>query len=365
MGLLRLILAISVLITHSAPFIELKFVGGVVAVQVFYIISGFYMTLILNEKYVGKSSYRLFLSNRFLRLYPIYWVVLILTILFSILCAIVFDGPTDLTFKIKYFNMMSFETKIFQILANILLFGQDIVMFLGMDTEKGTMFFTNNYAMTNPQFHNNLFLNQTWTLGIELMFYILAPFIVRRSYKSILLLIIVSLSIRAWIYFYLGWYYDPWTYRFFPAELALFLMGTMSYKLYVLVKKNSFHNNINKIITILFFGLLCSYQFIPSIFHEEVIKWLFYLIACICIPFVFQLTNKWKFDRSIGDLSYPIYIVHVLVIGSISPFIDLFKWHKYMGEFAVSFSILAAYILNKFIANPIEIKRQLIAKQLS
>ncbi|MBI4684367.1 MAG: acyltransferase [Nitrospirae bacterium] len=365
MGLVRLILAISVLISHSAPFVKLKLVEGDVAVQIFYIISGFYMALILNEKYVGKNSYRLFLSNRFLRLYPIYWVVLCLTILFTILCAMVFDGPTTLTFKVKYFNMMSIGTKIFQILANIFLFGQDIMMFLGMNTEKGTMFFTHNYAMTSPQFHNNLFLNHTWTLGIELMFYVLAPFIVRRSYKAILLMIIVSLSIRAWIYFYLGWFYDPWTYRFFPAELSLFLMGTMSYKFYKLMQKNPFHNNVNKIITMLFFSLLCSYQFIPYIFHAEVKKWLFYLLACISIPFVFQLTNKWKFDRSIGELSYPIYIVHVLVIGSILPFINLFKWSNYTGEFAVSFSILAAYILNKFIADPIERKRQLIANQLS
>ena len=73
MGILRVILAIAVVISHSESFLGLKFTGGLVSVQIFFIISGFYMTMILDNKYVGKGSYRLFLSNRFLRLYPIYW----------------------------------------------------------------------------------------------------------------------------------------------------------------------------------------------------------------------------------------------------------------------------------------------------
>ncbi len=51
MGLLRIILAISVLISNSTPNFGLKFIGGVMAVETFFIISGFYMSLILNEKY--------------------------------------------------------------------------------------------------------------------------------------------------------------------------------------------------------------------------------------------------------------------------------------------------------------------------
>ena len=48
MGLLRLILAISVVIWHSSPIFGISLVGGQAAVQAFYIISGFYMALILN-----------------------------------------------------------------------------------------------------------------------------------------------------------------------------------------------------------------------------------------------------------------------------------------------------------------------------
>ena len=52
MGLIRTLLAISVVLAHSSPIFGIKLVGGQVAVQAFYMISGFYMTLVLNEKYV-------------------------------------------------------------------------------------------------------------------------------------------------------------------------------------------------------------------------------------------------------------------------------------------------------------------------
>ena len=82
MGVIRVLLAISVILGHVGPVLGIDGVGGVIAVKAFYIISGFYMSLILNEKYVGqRNSYRLFLSNRLLRLFPIYWTILLLTLL--------------------------------------------------------------------------------------------------------------------------------------------------------------------------------------------------------------------------------------------------------------------------------------------
>jgi peptidoglycan/LPS O-acetylase OafA/YrhL len=84
MGLLRFLLAVSVILNHAGLLYGFGFVGGSTAVEAFFIISGFYITLILNEKYIkANNSYKLFITNRFLRLYPFYWIVLIL----SLLCA--------------------------------------------------------------------------------------------------------------------------------------------------------------------------------------------------------------------------------------------------------------------------------------
>ena len=50
MGLLRFILAASVVLAHSGDFFGFKFTGGLIAVETFFIISGFYMALILDTK---------------------------------------------------------------------------------------------------------------------------------------------------------------------------------------------------------------------------------------------------------------------------------------------------------------------------
>ena len=100
MGIFRLLLAFSVVVIHSNPE-PTWFMDGKLAVRVFYIISGFYMTLILNEKYIGQnSSYKLFITNRLLRLYPIYWVILLLTLITGFT-----NGLLDPYFK--YFDDMT------------------------------------------------------------------------------------------------------------------------------------------------------------------------------------------------------------------------------------------------------------------
>ena len=84
MGTLRFLLAMSVAYGHAGNFLGFPLVPGDTAVQTFYAISGFYMALVLNEKYRPESSsYFLFISNRFLRLFPIYATVLALTLLLA------------------------------------------------------------------------------------------------------------------------------------------------------------------------------------------------------------------------------------------------------------------------------------------
>ena len=56
------------------------------AVFSFYVLSGFLMTLILNETYgFGPSNFVRFWSNRFLRLYPAYIIVVAITALYMLL----------------------------------------------------------------------------------------------------------------------------------------------------------------------------------------------------------------------------------------------------------------------------------------
>jgi peptidoglycan/LPS O-acetylase OafA/YrhL len=92
---------------------------------------------------------------------------------------------------------------------------------------EGGMYFTHDFRTSSPSFHSFLLVPQAWSLGIEVMFYIIAPFLVRKSNLAIISIIALSLLIKIFTYS-IGYTNDPWTYRFFPSELALFLLGTVS-----------------------------------------------------------------------------------------------------------------------------------------
>ncbi|NDJ22410.1 acyltransferase family protein [Nostoc sp. B(2019)] len=354
MGLLRVLLALTVVVAHSNAIFGLIFTQGVVAVQTFFIISGFYMTMILEKKYIGKGSYKLFLSNRLLRLYPIYWVVLIITIIVNLVAVFVIDKPVTLSYYINYFSQMNFGTFLFTVITNIILLGQDVVMFLGLDTETGKMFFTSDYFKTDPEFWRFLFIPQAWTLGIELSFYLIAPFLVRRKTSTILTLISISLLLRVYIYFYLGLTNDPWIHRFFPTELALFLLGTISYRIYSKIANKKIRK-IELSITVVFLLATIFYQFIPDFYK----MWSFYIFSCLSIPFIFKVTKDSKFDMRLGEFSYPVYIVHRIVIQVLTPITDRLRIDDYRGELATVLSFLAAFLLIKYVSDPIEKIRQL------
>lgn len=85
MGIFRLLLAMVVALdhltfyAHPIPYL----MPGVIAVEAFYIVSGFLITLVIIEKYERRLF--LFYSNRALRIYPIYWVCLLLYLLVNAL----------------------------------------------------------------------------------------------------------------------------------------------------------------------------------------------------------------------------------------------------------------------------------------
>ena len=74
MGLLRTILALLVVGSHLHAF-----GGGFFAVKAFFIISGFYLALVIDTRYYALPVSSFYVS-RFLRLLPLYWVVGLLTL---------------------------------------------------------------------------------------------------------------------------------------------------------------------------------------------------------------------------------------------------------------------------------------------
>jgi peptidoglycan/LPS O-acetylase OafA/YrhL len=354
MGIIRLILALAVVVEHSTSLFGIHSVGGQIAVQTFYIISGFYMSLILNEKYIKKNnSYKLFISNRFMRLFPIYWVVLLLTIFLSLIIYALSGGKDAGQFAlyITYAKNMDITSLIFLIFTNIFLFFQDIVMFLGLNTSTGHLFFTPNFRNTSPQLWNFLFIHQAWTIGVELTFYLFAPFIVRRRPKFIMILIVLSAFLR-FILYKSGMHNDPWTYRFFPTELVFFLFGNISYRIYVKIREMKIKNLHLDVLLGITFIFTLIYDWIP-VPHKA---YLYFLFMFLAIPFIFLRTKGWKKDTFIGELSYPVYISHLFILSLITIFnIPLIGGQGFtLSILSIVFSIL----LNLVIAKKVEAYRQ-------
>lgn len=352
MGLLRFILAVTVILAHTGPIMGLTFVGGQLAVQAFYIISGFYMTLILNEKYIGASSYKLFITNRLLRLFPIYWTVLLLTILFSIISSALKSNHFDcLNHYIHFFSVMKPGSLIYLLFTNFFLFLQDTVMFFGLNTSTGHLFFTQNFWDTTPLLHNFLFIPQAWSVGVEITFYLIAPFLVRKKVRFIIPLILLSIVLRV-ILMRIGLRNDPWSYRFFPTELVFFLLGIISYRAYKFLQPKIKSTVYLKII----WGCILGFTLLFNVLPVKYKGYLYLISFFLCLPFVFLLTKKWKYDRYIGELSYGIYISHMFVLSCI----HLLKIPTFgqLGIVTTIITIVFAILLNELVAKRIETFRQ-------
>ncbi|WP_345985250.1 acyltransferase [Sulfurimonas sp. HSL-1656] len=355
-GFLRLFLAISVVVAHAGPLMGYTFIGGVASVQIFFIISGFYMTLVLNKKYVGVRSNYLFFSNRFLRLFPIYIIVLLLSLLASLLSGTLFGKWVFLKAYVNYFDVINGYTFLYLIATNILIFGQDVVMFMGFDPLTGAMFFTENFKNSIPQMHSFLIIPQAWSIGVELLFYLVAPFLLRKKLRYILIFLIASLFLRGVIYYCLDWMNDPWLYRFFPTELALFLLGSISFHFYEYLTNNQKWIGLQNYFIFSYLLLILSYPLISTetIDLIQIKNWTLYICTVVVIPYLFTATKSSKIDNFIGELSYPVYLIHVLMIFMLRAL----KLEASLVPFAVVLSVIGGIVLVKYIDMPIEKYRQ-------
>ena len=91
MGMVRVLLAIAVVFQHTYGTL---FDGGYIAVQLFFIVSGFVISFILVEQ----QSYPTpgaFYKNRVLRLFPIYYAVAIGSLVFYMTLPLITGNPTS------------------------------------------------------------------------------------------------------------------------------------------------------------------------------------------------------------------------------------------------------------------------------
>ena len=301
MGLLRLALAAIVLWGHSSPANHTQL--SLQSVETFFVISGFYMELIKNKYPNNFEFYR----SRFIRIFALYYVVLIPSIAFSAY----YNGNPISDDNVKNFAM------IFQ---NLFIFGQDFLR--GLYYFDGGIYFS-NVANSSPLY--NPFLGQAWSIATELTFYLTVPFLLKLDTKKLTLIMLGSLWFRfQFLVNYQSLNQDGW-YSLFPGELCFFLMGSLACRFYQnksyekflrYFEKFSLNNLYVAIIAVLFIGLIQPIT-VFSINNLEAVFFIpiyFPIIFALFIPFLFYISKNNKFDRYIGNLSYGVYVWHILVV---------------------------------------------------
>lgn len=356
MGIFRTILAIAVVVYHSYKIFGLRLCGGQVAVESFYIISGFYMALILNEKYVGEGYYKRFLWSRFYRIFPTYWIVLLLALLLSLIGFWLFNTPYYLARYLQYGTCLSPYTVAYFLIENVLVIGQDWFYFLRID-ELCQLEFTKQVLSYKHTAFQYLFLPQSWSISIECLFYIIAPFLVRLQLRNQILIILLGILLKWYFSQFHYLCFDPWTYRFFPFELPFFLAGSVAYQFY---KRNWLLNSSKYMgYTLLMISIL-GILFIEEIPIMDSIKYsIFFVIISLSMPYIFSAFKNSKIDRAIGELSFTLYISHHLVVSILRAyFFKHTQWMSYYGYATLLTSIILACILQFVIVSRIEAFRQ-------
>jgi peptidoglycan/LPS O-acetylase OafA/YrhL len=184
----------------------------------------------------------------------------------------------------------------------MLIFGQDFLFFTSLSPETGQLVLdANSMAAIQPAWFY-LAAPQAWTLSVELTFYLIAPFVIRRGLGTLMLLIAASLAVRAAVWL-AALPLDPWCQRFTPAELCFFLLGVVCYHIYVRLKTSRPRPAVLKAITFPYLAFLLLYQFIPgeASFTKDYATYLMTVIAC---PSCF--TTPSPSNGTAGSASCPI-----------------------------------------------------------
>jgi len=313
MGTVRFLLATSVLYMHYGKIPGTSLLYGSAVVLGFFIISGFYMSLVLDGPYAGPSKLKLFYLNRVLRLFPSYLTVLGLTIIAMMLSMPTFYMTTDQYFdELSKFSLLQ---KLLAIAPNITLVGLDLQFNFKFMADQ-VSFATDTKEPAQYPFRYSL-VPQAWSISLEIYFYLLAPFIARLRTSAVIAVTLVSLALRPGLE-YFGWAYDPWLYRFFPSTICFFLLGMLSHRAYRnwpplwADRRISIPSVIGLIALPLTQGFWAPWTSSISAYALPD-GHLFLWLAPALMPGAFAASKEWKWDRAIGELSYPIYLTHILM----------------------------------------------------
>ena len=360
MGLLRFMLALAVASGHAGGFFGADIypmVAGNIAVQIFYMISGFLIALILSGKYADTPQGNwIFYSNRAVKIYVPYLAILAVSVAVWLVARATSGnaGPLQPFFG----GAMSFGAWTYAILTNLFLIGME---WGSMLIERGGELFLSIHAIEQPpnasQYNP---IVPAWTLSLELTFYLIAPFVLRRHFLLIAALALASYFFRFEAYAN-GYRSLATEYRFFPFELSLFLYGALSFRVYRFLRERELMFPAFS----LAFTAICVVGAISLPQYVSRHPYQLYAVIGLALPSFFDFSTRHRWDRWLGDLSYPLYLVHWPVCAfALASVGDAAKGPLY-AYLVVLASIALSIAINHFLVYPVDQWRQNRARRAS
>ena len=341
MGFLRFLLAFFVITTHSgAPGVTHPLYASAFVLYVFYAISGYYITLTLNSKYAGPGGNRAYYINRFLRLYPIYFAILAI----SIPAVFLNENPTRAAWR-----EIGAGDSLWIGLAHLTIFGQDAAHYFHVTG--GGLAFTPEFKATVLPAWRLLVVPTCWSLAIDCIFYVIAPFVVRKGVSFRVALGVLSLG---WWALILGLRapIDPWIYRCFLGSLVIFLAGSLARTAHErcrplvdrTVERLRSRPSLLVAALLAFFGLLTFWrmaggnEIVPAVRYAVIPL---FAVTLATLPFLFTLSggaSAWcRLDGWLGRVTYPVFIVHY-------PVIRLTGWSNPLAVMGASVAVSAVVL---------------------
>jgi peptidoglycan/LPS O-acetylase OafA/YrhL len=358
MGFLRILLACAVVIAHSHSIYGFMGIGGA-AVQAFFIVSGFYMTLILDKKYVGAGALKLFYSNRFLRLFPLYWFFLLLYVAVANFPSLGWTYLNNMSGAARNAVTLATEPTLPGFLAaipNLFLVGADVLRLFLVNLQTMGLVPWQTGMAENAVFKGAyawLVIPPIWSLSVELVFYAVAPFVVRLGPTRLLMLLAATVAMQ--FVELRMWPDQGWLNLTVPYNAGYFILGVVAYRMTPWVASLS-RSRLFALAAVPV-ALVLGWQLIPwaSVGDPEVrrsVSWMVWLLFAMGIPALFELTKTKATDQKIGNLSYPVYLGHSLFTNAFTP----------LGDLAAFAAILAscglAQVAIWLVDHPIELLRQ-------
>ena len=318
MGILRFILAILVLLSHTGVSL-LGLNPGVMAVIVFYAISGYVMAALIKRHYAAPSRAWSFYADRILRIYPQY-------AFYAAAAAVWFSTIGHSTL------FLSDQPGVEDWLNNILIVPLNYFMFNGAD----------HFTLVPP----------AWSLGAEVVFYILAPWLWLR-WRWALFLGAASLCIQA-----LAWHgvlnSDWWGYRLLPGVLWVFVLG-MALQRY----QTSYPQVTARVVLCLplFSVAIATYLalqgYLAQPYHREVLFSLGLGLPIVYLLSVHPFKSQWwqNLDGHLGNASFGIFLNHFLLIWCLG-----LEQPQGLGHWArlLFFSIALSLLTQRWLEQPVQ-----------